>query len=95
MLTRDEYIAETKQRLDDWSAEIDALESKAQDMKEDAKAKYQEQLASLRVQREEGAKKLAELQTATETSWERVKAESEKLWDAVKDSARTFQDHYK
>ena len=95
MLTRDEYIAEAKQRLDDWSAEIDALEAKGRDLKDDAKEKYLEQLAVLRLQREEGEKKLAELQSAAESSWDRVKAESENLWEALKDSARVFRSHYK
>lgn len=95
MTTRDEYIEQAKQRLDAWNAEIDALESKAQGVKDDAKAKYLEQLAALRTQREEGAKKLAELQSAPESSWERVKAESENVWEALKDSAEAFRAHFK
>ncbi len=95
MLTKDEYVAETKKRLDAWSAEIDAMEAKANDIKEDAKVKYQEQLVALRAKREEGEKKLAELQAASETSWEHLKAGTENVWEALKDSAKAFQAHFK
>jgi hypothetical protein len=95
MLTKDEYVSEMKKRLDEWSREIDAWEVKADEFKEDAKVKYQEQLVALRAKREEGEKKLAELQSATETSWEHLKAGSESVWEALKDSAKTFQSHFK
>ncbi len=95
MLTKDEYVAETKKRLDEWSAEIDAMEAKANEIKEDARVKYQEQLVVLRAKRDEGEKKLAELQSATETSWEHLKAGTENVWEALKDSAKAFQAHFK
>ena len=44
MTTRDEYVAATKQRLDEWNAEMAALEVKAAQAKEDDKARYQELL---------------------------------------------------
>ena len=46
MLTRDEYVAKMKKQLDEWSAEMDVLEAKAQKTKEAAKEKYQEQLVA-------------------------------------------------
>ena len=95
MSTKNEYIAKMKLQLDSWSAEIDALEAKANEVREDAKVKYAEQLAALRVKREEGEKKLEEMHLASESAWEQVKAESEKAWAAFKDSVQAFQAHYK
>jgi hypothetical protein len=95
MLTKDEYVSEMKKRLDEWSVEIDALELRADEFKEDAKVKYQEQLVALRAKREEGEKRLAELRSATESSWESLKAGTESVWEALKDSAKTFQSHFK
>ena len=95
MLTKDEYVAEMKKRLDEWSTEIDAMELKADELKEDAKVKYEEQLVALRAKREEGKKKLADLQSATETSWEHMKAGTESFWEALKESAKAFQAHWK
>lgn len=95
MATKDEYIATMKAQLDEWSAEIDALEAKAHEVRDDAKEKYAQQLAALRVKREEGEKKLEEMREAGESAWEQVKAESEKAWAAFKDSVQAFQAHYK
>ncbi|WP_295446815.1 hypothetical protein [uncultured Thiodictyon sp.] len=95
MSTKDEYVASMKRQLDVWSAEIDALEAKAHEVREDAKEKYAEQLSALRVKRDEGEKKLEEMKAASESAWEQVKVEADKAWAALKDSVQTFQSHYK
>ncbi|TCT19531.1 hypothetical protein [Thiobaca trueperi] len=95
MMTKDEYVAAMKTRLDEWSADLDAWEAKGSEIKEDAREAYQEQLAALRVKREEGAKRLEEMKAASENTWEQVKAESEHVWEAFKDSVNTFKGHYK
>ncbi|WP_295385927.1 hypothetical protein [uncultured Thiodictyon sp.] len=95
MSTKDEYVASMKHQLDVWSAEIDSLEAKADDIREDAKEKYAQQLAALRVKRDEGEKKLEEMKEASESTWEQVKVEAEKAWAALKDSVQTFHSHYK
>lgn len=95
MLTRDEYVAKMKKQLDEWSAEMDVLEAKAQKTKENAKEKYQEQLIALRTKRQEGETKLEAIKSATEDSWEQLKAETENVWEAFKDSANAFKAHFK
>ena len=95
MLTRDEYVAKMKTRLDKWSAEMDALEEKAHKTQEEAKVKYQEQLVALRAKRLEGEEKLAAIKAATEDSWEELKAETENVWEAFKDSVHAFKLHFK
>lgn len=95
MLTKDEYVAESQSRLHGWNAEIAAMEAKEPDIEDDAKLQYRALLAGLREKRDEGERKLAELQSATESSWEHLKAGTESVWEALKDSARTFQSHFK
>ena len=95
MLTRDEYVAKMKRRLDKWSAEMDVLEAKAHKTQEDAKVKYQEQLIALRAKRQEGEEKLEAIKSATEDSWEQLKAETENVWEAFKDSVHAFKAHFK
>ena len=95
MLTKDEYVAEMKTQLDAWSKEIDALQERGHEIKEDAKVKYQEQLVALRAKREEGEKKLQEMQDVAESNWEQFKAESDHVWEAFKDSFNTFKSHFK
>lgn len=95
MLKKDEVVAEMKQKLDEISVEIDALEAKAHEVKEDVKVKYQEQLLALRAKRLEGEKKLAEMKSATESSWGRLKGETNNIWVALKDSVNAFKIHFK
>jgi len=84
-----------KAQLDEWNANISALEEKGHEIKEDAKVKYQDQLAALRVQRAEGEKKLEEMQAASESTWEQVKVETDNVWEAFKDSYQAFTAHFK
>lgn len=95
MLTKDEYVAEMKKQLDAWSQEIDALQERGHEIKEDARVKYEEQLVALRAKREEGEKKLEEMQAAAESNWEQFKVESDRVWEALKDSFDTFKSHFK
>jgi hypothetical protein len=95
MLTRDEYVAKMKQRLDKWNTEMDALEAKALKTQEEAKVKYQEQLIALRAKRQEGEEKLKAIQSASEDSWEQLKAETDNIWEAFKDSVQAFKAHFK
>jgi len=94
MLTRDEFVARMKKQLDGWNAEIDALEARARTTKVDAKSKYEELLASVRSKRAEGRKKLEAIKAAPADSWESLKAETEKVWGALKDSVHVFKSHF-
>ena len=95
MLNKDEVVTKLKKQLEEFSAEIDALEAKAHEVKDDARGKYQEQLVALRAKRREGEKKLEEMKTATESSWGRLKAETDNVWEALKDSVNAFKTHFK
>jgi hypothetical protein len=96
MLTRDEYVAKMKTRLDKWSAEMDVLEAKAHKTQEEAKVKYQEQLvAHCEPNGWKARKSWRRLKSATEDSWEDLKAETENVWEAFKDSVHAFKLHFK
>ena len=95
MLKKDEALAAMKKQLGEFSAEIDALETRAHEVKDEARAAFQEQLVALRANRQEGEKKLEEMKSATEDSWSRLKAESDNVWDAWRDSLSAFKAHFK
>jgi chromosome segregation ATPase len=95
MLKKDEALAAMKKQMDQFSEEIDALETRAHEVKEEARAKFQEQLVVLRAKRQEGEKKLEEMKSATEDSWSRLKAETDNVWDALRDSLSAFKAHFK
>jgi len=95
VLKKDEVLAAMKKRMDELSVEIDALETRAHEVTEEARATFQEQLVALRVKRQEGERKIEEMKSATESSWRRLKAETDNVWDALKDSLNTFKAHFK
>ena len=95
MSKRDEFIRKTKERLDEWNLEIDALEEKIRKIKTDMTDKYQAQIDELRKKRREGDRILEKILTAGEGTWAHLKAESEHAWNAMKDALEAFKTHYR
>jgi hypothetical protein len=91
MSNRDVYIAKMKLQLDELDAKMDTLEAKAAEAKEDARAKYKEEMAKLRHQSKLAKGKLEEMKAATEDAWETTVAEMEKIRDAFTHSFRYFK----
>jgi hypothetical protein len=48
MSNRDAYVRKLKAKLDEWNAEIDKLQAKAELAEAEAKIEYEKQLADLR-----------------------------------------------
>jgi len=73
MSNRDDYVATMKQQSDELKAEIDTLETKAQEAKEDAKTKHQDSNQQLRTKYQKGETRLEAIKAAAEDSWENLK----------------------
>jgi predicted nucleic acid-binding Zn-ribbon protein len=91
MTKRDEYVAKMKTRLDELNAKMTQVEAKAQEAKDDARAKYKEEMAKLRHQSKVASGKLEELRIACEDTWETMVAEMEKMRDAFTHSFHYFK----
>lgn len=91
MSTRDDYIAKMKLQLDELDAQMDKLEAKAKEAKEDARDKYREDMAKLRHQSKLAKGKLDDLIAAGEDKWEAMVTEMEKIRDAFKHSFSYFK----
>jgi len=83
---RKAYVEKLKAQLDEWNADIDKLEAKAKKAEAEFKAKYEDDLAKLHLQRTEVKAKLAEIQDASEEAWEDLRYAFEKSWDIYKES---------
>jgi len=94
MSTRDVYIAKMKIQLDELNLKMEKLEVKAKEAKEDARDKYKEEMAKLHQQSRLAISKLDELKAATETSWEAMVAEMEKVRDAFTSSFHYFKSKF-
>jgi len=91
MTKRDAYVAKMKLQLDELNAKISELEAKAQGAKEDARAKYNEEMTKLRHQSKLAVAKLDELKAAGEETWETMVGEMEKVRDAFIHSFNYFK----
>jgi uncharacterized coiled-coil DUF342 family protein len=94
MLTKDEYVAQMKAKLDQWSAEIDELEAKARKKRAQGTQSYNEQLSQLRTKKDEASEKLKEIQSATEDAWQSLQAGTETLWEDLKTTLKESKDAF-
>lgn len=87
--TKDAYIGKLKLQLDQWSADIDAMEARARQADADLKGAYQDKLEELRYQKTLAHGRIIELQNAADDAWEQISRGSESIWETVK---KTFAD---
>jgi hypothetical protein len=95
MTSRHEYIEKLKDKLDEWDADIDTLEEKAQHAKADLKFEYQDQLAALRRKRDDMKLKLAELMDSSEDAWDDLKKGADTAWHNMKEAVDKALSHFK
>jgi len=84
MSERDAYVQKLKAQLDEWNAEIDKLEARAGKASGDARLKYEQQIKSLRQQRQDAENRLAGLREATDDAWRQLKEGADKAWADLK-----------
>lgn len=85
------YIEKMKKQLDELNAKMNKLETKAQDAKVDARARYEEEMSKLNKRSKLAVAQLEEIQAAGEDKWESMVAEMEKVRDAFKHSFNYFK----
>jgi hypothetical protein len=91
MTNRNAYIEQMKLQLDALNANMNELQDKALIAKQDARAKYQDEMAKLRHQSQLALDKLDELKASSEDGWDGVVAEMEKMRDAFTHSFHYFK----
>jgi phage host-nuclease inhibitor protein Gam len=89
MENRKDYIDKMAARLKEWDTEVQKLEVKAETVKADMKASYNQQINELRLKKEEAKLKLKKIQDAGEDAWEELKEGVEKSWNIFEDSIKT------
>ena len=91
MNTRETYIEKMKLQLDELDAKMNTLDAKTEEVKQDARHLYQEEMRKLRHTSKVASAKLDEVKLATEESWETMVAEMEKVRDAFTHSFHYFK----
>ena len=85
------YITAMKAQLDALDTKMNHLESKAKDAKEEAQAKYKEEMGKLRHQSKLAGAKLDELKAAGEDNWKAMTTEMDKVREAFVHSFNYFK----
>ena len=91
---RDEYIEIMKQQLDTLNSQMGEWETKANEVKEETREKYTEQVAQLRKASQAANEKLEEIVAAGEDKWEALVEEAEKVHKAFLQSFPYFQSQF-
>ncbi|MCW2311632.1 sll1863 family stress response protein [Rhodoferax antarcticus] len=95
MSTRDVYINKMKLQLDDLNLQMAKLEVRAQEAREDVRDTYKAEMAKLHKQSEIAKAKLADMQASTESAWDSMVAEMDKVRDAFVHSFSYFKSQVK
>ncbi len=83
MTDRELYIQKIKAKFDEWNADIDKLQAKAEGANAEMRLKLREEVKHLKQQREEATKRLAALQKASGSAWDDIKDGLENSWKAL------------
>jgi DNA repair exonuclease SbcCD ATPase subunit len=75
------YRQKLEARLDQWRAEIDKLQAKAEEAGADARIEYEKQVKDLRRKQEEAREMLGELDEAGEQAWKDLRSAIDKIWN--------------
>jgi uncharacterized coiled-coil DUF342 family protein len=95
MSSRDEYIRKMQAKLEEWNAEIDKLTAKADEVTEDVRKEYREQIESLKTKQSAARQKIEELQQAGESAWGDLKSGIELAWTAMGEAIDSARSRFK
>lgn len=91
---RDQYVKKMKAQLDEWNAEIEKLQAKAEKAEANARIEYDSQLRDLRKMRNDAQSKLSELQKAGDEAWDRLKEGFEGSWQSFQTAVNDARDAF-
>jgi len=74
---REAYQEKIEASLNEWAAQIELLKAKAQKVEAQAKMEYYNKLEDVRIKENAVRQKLAELKSAGDDAWEKLKTSAE------------------
>lgn len=95
MELHNEYKQKMAAQLKEWSAQINLLEAKMDNVTADMKIKRTEEIQALRAKQHAAADKMKELGKATGDAWEQVKLTADTMWDELKNGLSDAQSKFK
>lgn len=86
---RQAYVAKLKAKIDEWNAEIDRLQSRADQIRSDSRTEYQNQVDALREKRNELEQRVETLRQAGEGAWKELRSGSDRARRAMDKAVRS------
>ena len=94
MSTRNEYVEQLKNKLDEWNHDIAKWEEKARAKKNDLTINYEMTLDDLCKKRDDANARLKELQASSEGAWKELKAGADSAWAAMREAFDKARTHF-
>jgi len=95
MEKRDLYLQKINAQIDEYSAKLKVMRSKATAVHVDMKLEYLNQVEKLEEKRDGLKRKYKEISKASESSWEDIKEGTESAWNDLKESLDKAIKHFK
>lgn len=95
MKSKEEYIQAMQAKLEEWSADIDALTAKGSEVSAELKNEYTEQIEALKVKQTAARQKIEEMQKSGEGAWEDLKSGMELAWKAASEAVDSAKSRFK
>jgi DNA anti-recombination protein RmuC len=92
--TKDEFVAEAKQRLAQMDKKIQEWDSHSDALNAEARARWQQEREQLRERQAELQRQLDRLQTASGEAWGDLKTGATAAWDELATGFRNAASHY-
>jgi LPS O-antigen subunit length determinant protein (WzzB/FepE family) len=86
--TKDEFQKKLDARLKDLDAEVVKLHEKGHDLKDEAKAKWDQKMKELETKRDVARAKLAEVRDSSAEAWKDVRKGAQSAWDELDNAFR-------
>ncbi len=94
MNMKEAYEKKMQAQLDEWDADIKKLKAQADKARADAQLEYFKQIEELRERQHRAQQKLTEIQQASDTAWEDLRAGAESAWDSLADAMRAARSRF-
>lgn len=92
---KQEYEKKLRSHLNEWDAEIDRLQARADAARADVRVKYHEEVNKLRDQKKKVEARLDELEDAQEDAWEDMKGGIDAAWNNLGNAVNNAVERFK
>jgi predicted RNase H-like nuclease (RuvC/YqgF family) len=92
---RDAFVQKLKAKIDEWNAEINRLNAKADQAEANMRAEYHDEIGKLKRFRDDAKQKLQKILESKEDVWEELKKGADKAYNAMNEALSSARERIK